>query len=188
MRKEEIRFNFLDKYYLFYNWLKDDKIVKTNNYKLVKVSSKALSDLIKYNVKIEGEDGISVYSDSFSYIAIMFDKGFSKYISSLLIEDEEKIKNRVDNTKYTKIYYEKEATREADNTLRYLEEIKNVINKEVESIKDEDMLKYIYYEWFSKKEDNLGVIIDNIKERLQKGITYKEKEIYDLLLACKKSV
>lgn len=188
MRIKQISFNFLDKYYLFYNWLKDDKVIVTSNYHVVKVSSKVLGDLIKYQVKADLEDGIYVFSDSFSYVSLKFEDKVSKYISSLTLEDEEKLKNKVDSLKYTKIEYAKLAKREVDNNLRYLEKIKSVINKKVSNIQDEDMLKYIYYEWFSKKEDNLNVIMQKIKERLEKEITPKEKEIYDLLLVCGKGV
>ena len=44
-----ITFNFLDKYYPFYEWLLDDELVTKKCY-VYKVSSNILNDLIEYNI------------------------------------------------------------------------------------------------------------------------------------------
>ena len=44
-----ITFNFLDKYYPFYEWLAEDELITKKCY-VYKVSSNVLSDLIEYKI------------------------------------------------------------------------------------------------------------------------------------------
>lgn len=181
--KEEISFNFLDNYTLFYNWLKEDKIIKSNKYKLIKVSSNTLEDLILYNIRITLDKGIYIFSDGYSFISLYINNNENKLISSLLLEDEEKLKLPISKLKTKKIEYQKNGHRKKESLLRYKESIK----KEILNIKDEDMLKYIYFELFSKKENNINIIKNKINKLIYEDINMNDRKIYDLLFS-KKSV
>ena len=91
-----ITFNFLDKYYPFYEWLADDELITKKCY-VYKVSSNALSDLIEYNIILDKsflKDIPLVFCDDYTAIGVQFNSnGESTYKSSLLLTDEEKILN-----------------------------------------------------------------------------------------------
>ena len=91
-----ITFNFLDKYYPFYEWLTEDELITKKCY-VYKVSSNALSDLIEYNIILDKsflKDIPLVFCDDYTAIGVQFNNnGESTYKSSLLLTDEEKILN-----------------------------------------------------------------------------------------------
>ena len=93
-----ITFNFLDKYYPFYEWLAEDELITKKCY-VYKVSSNALSDLIEYNIILDKsflKDIPLVFCDDYTAIGVQFNSnGESTYKSSLLLTDEEKILNYI---------------------------------------------------------------------------------------------
>ena len=52
MKVDNLKLNFLDSYYMFYDWLESDVIEKYGSVVLYKVSAKTISDFINYKVKI----------------------------------------------------------------------------------------------------------------------------------------
>lgn len=183
------KLNFQDKYYAFYDWFNTDHIQEYNHIKYYKVDTKTLNDLINYVVKMEtGSSFVYIFSDTFTYIALIFNNNIAYQISSVMLNDEYKLKKIYRDLKYTKLNYEKLKVREKCEDLRYMEVIKKALLDEVSllSDNDEDKIKYLYYEWFDKKESNIALIKKKMLNKLQKPITSKEKYIYDLILASKK--
>ena len=189
-----ITFNFLDKYYPFYEWLLDDELVTKKCY-VYKVSSNILNDLIEYNIILDKsflKDVPLVFCDDYTAVGVQFNSnGESIYKSSLLLTDEEKILNYTKFMKKGNINYKKKGKQIKDEKLRNEENIKNKILYEVDKlIKNNDMekFKFIYYEWFNKDEKNIECMKKNITKKLNGPISESEKKVYDLIKLCYKTV
>ena len=186
---KKIKLNFLDNYYLFYDWLDSDNIKEYYNITLYKVSSKVISDLINYKIKIFNEtilkdNNIAIFTDSFSFIAIMFNNYNSIAKSSLLLKDEQKIYDTIDNIKEIKLDYQKLEKDKKETDLRINNMIRNTINVEINNIiknNQIEKLEYLYYEWFNKKENNINIMLSNINKQIKLPITNNEIYIYDLI-------
>ena len=174
-----ITFNFLDKYYPFYEWLADDELITKKCY-VYKVSSNAL----KY-IPL-------VFCDDYTAIGVQFNSnGESTYKSSLLLTDEEKILNYTKFMKKGNINYKKKDIQINGEVLRNEENIKNKLMYEVDKlIKNNDIekFKFIYYEWFNKDEKNIEFMKKNITKKLNGPISDSEKKDYDLIKLCYKTV
>ena len=182
------KLNFNDKYYLFYDWLESDDIKEYHIFKYYKVDTNIINDLINYKIKFDfKEDGIYMFSDTFSFIAVLIQKGITEKISSVMLMEENKLKKIYLDLKYSKLSYKKLEKREKNEELRYSDIIKNSLLNEVNdlSVEDEDKIKYLYYEWFNKKGNNIKLIKQRMLNKLQKPITLQEKYIYELIISSK---
>ncbi len=184
----DIYLNFLDIFYPFYEWLKNDKIKLIKNSYVYKVNSKVLGDLKNNKVSIDKtllKKEPIIFSDGIELVAVLFDvNGISKLKSSISLNDEEKIFNL---TKYlTKIdlKYQIISKDEVNKKLRCEEHIKKVINEELDNLyksNNVEKLRYIYYEWFNKEDESIDNIINAMKSMLNKDITNNEIKIYNLI-------
>ena len=190
MKIDNLKLNFLDNYYMFYDWLENDVIEKNSHVMLYKVSSKVINDFINYkiqlnDIKLINKTKILLFSDGFSYIALEFDnKGKSVYKSSLLLEDELKLNHKVDNLQYTKVNYSRLSNELSSNDLRINDEIRKTITVEIRNLeqnKNIDKLSYLYYEWFNKKENNFDKMIKSMYKKINLPLTDKEKSLYDII-------
>jgi len=190
MKVDKIKLNFLDKYYMFYDWLETDAIENISNLMLYKVSSKVLSDFIQYKIRLKDSKIVSksryaIFSDGFSYIAIEFDEqNISAYKSSLLLNDEIRLNNLIDAAEETELKYEKISADKNNNDLRINEEIRRTIKVELTNIKenfDIDKLKYLYYEWFKKNGNDFDTMFYHMSKKLIMPLTKDEKYIYELI-------
>lgn len=190
MKVDNIRVNFLDHYYMFYDWLDTDLMEKVSGIMLYKVSSKTISDFMNFKIKIHNlnilsKNNIILFSDGFSYVAIEFDnEGKSIFKSSLLLEDENNLYSKVDNLKNTKLSYEKLEKENKIKDLRINEEIRKTIRIELcnlEKNNNKDKLAYLYYEWFNKFENDSQKMLRNMFKKLEMPLTKSEKKVYDLI-------
>lgn len=186
MQVNNITLNFLDNYIQFYDWLKKDKISINNNLLLLKVSSKMINDLISNQIIISDLSSKKViFTDEYTYIAIMFDKsGKTQYKSSILLSDEVRLEKKLNKIKYSKYDYKILNQDTLDNELRINKDIKSTILKELNNLKKEnnkDKISYLYYEWFSKMEISVDKMLEKMLKRLNMPISQKEKEIFNLI-------
>ena len=186
MKIPNITLNFQEKYYPFYEWLKDDNIECFNNVVLYKVSSKTINDFIEYKVRLLGIDKSPViFSDGYSFIALELDeKGNAIYKSSLLLNDEIELTNKCDNLNKTKIEYQKLFMEKRSNDLREYEQIKKTINLELQVIREKhdiEKLEYLYYEWFKKSSNSFSYMLRKMEEKLLLPIGEDEIYIYNLI-------
>lgn len=184
----DIYLNFLKNYYPFYEWLRNDKIRFVKKAYVYKVNSNVLCDLKNNKVcldkKFLKKEPI-IFFDEFDLIAILFDdKGISKFKSSLSLNDEEKIFGLTKYLNNEELMYQIISKDEIPKNLRCEENIKNVICKELDNLyknNDEEKIKFLYYEWFSKEDDSIDNIINTMKNMLNKDITNNEIKIYNLI-------
>ena len=189
MLVKNIKLNFSESYFMFYDWLDTDDIKEYKNIPLYRVSNNTLNDFINYEFRLLDESifkrNIVLFSDTYDYIAIMFDSnGYCILKSSILLEDEIKLGNSIDDLKITKVIYTKNNINNASDDLRINKKIKETLNNEISKLEennDIDKAQYLYYEWFKKKDNNFDKMINHMKEKINNPITENEIYIYDLI-------
>jgi len=190
MKVNNIKLNFLDNYYMFYDWLKDDIIENKNNLNVYKVPSKTIDDFMGYQVELLDlkylkEDNVILFTDDFSYIAIEFNNnGKSIFKSSLTLEDEIKINKKIENLKQINIPYKKIKLEKRKDDLRLNEIIRKTIQVELnglQKIMDNDKIAYLYYTWFKKTSNNNKNMLSTMLKKIQMPLTSEEIKIYNLI-------
>lgn len=196
MRIDKLKLNFFKEYYLFYDWLESDNIIEEKNIILVKVKSCVIKDFINYQIKLLDTDlkqnNILLFTDGYSFIAIKFDKeGNTLAKSSLLLEDEIKLEEKIDELKLVNITYEKLKKASYTPELRADAIIKLALQNAILALEAEnnyDKLAYFYYEWFHKTEKDIMKMISNMQKRLCKNIGADETYVYYLIKRSYKTV
>lgn len=167
-----IALNFKDEYIDFYEWNDTDNVEIINKIPIFFVKEKIYKDILRYNVLFNKEFIIKIKNKSESQnknmTAFIITDGNNilaikicnklKY-SSIQIEDELNIISEI-NYKYTNIEYVLKNKKRYELKTR---KEKYIINK-IEEEKDISKLKYIYYECFNKKENNIKIIKTKLKQ------------------------
>ena len=182
----DILCNFQSVCYDFFEWNKEDNVLRIRKIPIIKVSDVCYYDL-KYNNVIVKDDlldkiknkteifkdngvGIISYSSIFTNgkesVVIQFDtKGNNVYRSSMLFDEELEVIEDMDNEKVYDIEYnfiskgEFMFSTRKDSSL--IETIKNIINK-LYSNKENDKLEYLYFDCFNSKCTNSLKIKDDL--------------------------
>lgn len=197
----DIILNFNEKFYDFYEWNEKDNIEYIKRIPLFKVSNAVINDLKNNDIVISLEFLKSIYDKSEIYtntgigvipfacifcsddvsIAIEFNKnGVSIFKSDLLIDESLDVIEYSKKFKLTSIDYNilseciiSFVTRKEESMIKF---IKNEISLIIEN-ENIDKLKYIYYECFNKKENNINKIILD----LESYINIYPNKVFDLL-------
>ena len=168
-----ILLNFQKEYYEFYEWNSSDKIKQYKNLPIIKTTSKDLQNIKNNTILLDKkklDKKTYIFSDGNNIVAVKLDKnGFNKYKSSINIIDQERIINKIKNQKKIKINYKIiKKNNNSFNTRKELENKTKIINELNKSYqkKEFEKLKYIYFECFDKKEENINIIIKKIKKEI----------------------
>lgn len=199
----DILLNFKPYLLEFYEWDLNDEIVHIRKIPLFRVTKKDLYDFkncvlkvdcsffknifnrteifkgrnkktIKYCFLIGSiDDVVAIYLD---------DNGKIIYKSDLLIDECEEILEVINQIDETNIKYEKIDTMEVDFRTRNEKEKIEYILKHINKTSD-DKLKYLYYECFDIKEENIEKIKNNLIKKVNNdfNIVNKIYEFYKLL-------
>ena len=190
MEAKNIKLNFLDKFYMPYDWLNTDKIINYSKMSIYRITSKALNEFINYKIRILDEtifknNNPALFSDTYNYIAIIFNKnGYSISKSSLLLEDEFKLNQNIDDLKVSKVIYNRLDLEKKDNDLRINTEMRKTIEIELDKLQKENNLEkltYLYYEWFNKKENDLQKMLTDMHNKILMPLSNNEKNIYEII-------
>lgn len=202
----DIVLNFNKDYYEFYEWKKSDKVINVKKIPAFRVDSKDIVNF-KYNmVKVDTSflnkicnltffytkvdyKYVCLFSDSNETIGVMFDKtGRLIKRSSLVFDEEDEVNEEVYSKDITEINYIENTIVEPECISRLdkekMEYLYKFINN-LDSFKDADILKYIYYDYFEKEIDNPV----RIKEELNREIFNLEgnrNKLYELVKILKK--
>lgn len=183
----DILLNFKDELYDFYDWNKIDNIIHVRKIPILKIDTKDLINIKNNNIVIDEKilEQIKNKAEIFTpknikKMEYMFLLSDGKYVlgvlkqgrkikkSSLLIDEEMDILDEIDNLEKINIDYkiiDKEKIEELKT--RKQKETERFIKKELNKIKNEDdKLKYLYYECFNEKEENIEKIIYKIMENI----------------------
>ena len=189
MKIDKIKLNFFRSFHLFYDWLNTDNIKEWKNVVLVRVRSDVISDIIHNDVKLIDTDlknyQVLLFTDTYTYVALHFKKDGSSFErSSLLLNDEMKLENKVDDLKLVSFKYEIINTVPTTCELRGNEQIKKVLKNEITKLEKEnniDKLTYFYYEWFKKESLSKEKMLESMYEQLSQPISEEEKRMYFLV-------
>ena len=166
-------------FYEYFEWLKKDKIINIRKAPIFKVSSSIINDFINYEIKIDKNflkiitnkslfykkdtkkiDNIVILSNGKKSIGVSFYKnGIIKYISSMVIDEEDEANRIIKNDKEMIIKYKKNKKYINNNII-----INNKNNNLLKELNDDyknkkyDKLRYIYYEIFNEEQKNIRII------------------------------
>ncbi len=204
----DILVNFNDKdIYEFFEWEKDDNIehirripifkVKPEDfmnfkYNKIKVDQTFLNKIrnkteIFCNTSIDYIEYCTIITDGMDLVVMEFDKD-GEYIlkSSMLLDEMEDTLDEsdlldVENIKYTVINKENKIKR---FVTRFEDKIKTEIESEIKKLienKNYKKLKYLYYEWFNKKDSDMDSIITNLSNITNEEFSKKHVSFLELI-------
>lgn len=187
----------------FYEWESSDTLEFVKKIPLYHVSSETLKDNLEYKVKysnnlykllkgkaiIKDKDNIDacifIISDKNNSLALEInEEGLVIARSKLLLEDEVNINEMIFTIKETELDYKCLEKYKENVGLRQEEKIKKTIKCEIENLKKENnksKLKYLYYEWFNKKCDDVYLMYQDMLDDLEKNYHDNLKVIYDFI-------
>ncbi len=167
----DIILNFQDKYYDFYEWNPQDKIINIKKIPIYKITTKDYLN-IKKNIVIIDRNTIPKTSKIFlltngiEVLGILLDSyGKTIKISSLLFEESDDILKDKDIIKLINIKYRILKRRYLKLISRPNQEKLTYISKYLNSLdlsKDEYLIKYLYYDIYGIEEDNINTIYDKL--------------------------
>ena len=195
----DVKVNFLKENSFFYDWLDTDKIETIKKIPIFQINKTTFKDFYLNDVKVNKEflkqiENKTIGNNLIKYAVILADKnnayvykfnddGFIIGRSSLNLIDELNILEYLYTIKNIKIDYEIIGKLKFNKEPRYLQRIKNIINEEIDLLyKNNNLakLRYLYIEWFGKKENNLDKIYEDMKNKLL-DFHNEDLRIYDLI-------
>ena len=191
----DVVLNFQNNYYEFYEWKQTDKIINVkkilvylvNNqdylnlkYNDVVISKKTLPKQIKMFLVTNGIEVMGV---------LLNQEGKIVKRSSLLLEEADDVLEEKETIKHLPLKYIKNIEKSHTTNNRLLEEKINFIQKyfsNIDIIKDEYLLKYIYYEIYNREEENINKVYKQLKELIKNDINTIYKSIKKVSIELKK--
>lgn len=207
----DILVNFKKRAYEFYEWNKEDDIEHIKVIPSFKVSSKCLYDFINYRVKVDKGFLNQIYgkSETFNnhlikiidYACILHNDDVCLAVefnsdgnligkSRLLFDEEEDVISQSSNLDETALSYiiedktiiDKKYTRKELNTVSILERyLDNLYNK-----KEEEEIKYMYFECFDLMEEDIKKAYDNLKISVKEANLVVMERLRTLIKVLKK--
>ena len=203
----DIVLNFNSDLYEFFEWKREDSLYHIKRINLIKVDSITYNNIFdniviftnnsfllnifnkcEYytNRSIDTINYAFIITDSYRLLGIMLDNnGKTIKYSSFLLDEEEEILDVSSKLKETKLNYKiiKKRNRNDFNTRQEIN-IVNFIKKDLDNnYKKNNLnkLKYLYYEYFNKQSDNIDLIYQELVNELDKDITEKHYNLYNLI-------
>jgi len=175
----DIILNFQNNYYDFYEWKPKDKLINIKKILAFKISNEDYLNL-KYNDVVIDNQTLPKYTKMIlvtngeEVMGILLDQT-GKVIkrSSLLFEEADEVLEEISILKSLKINYIKNnyknhiiSNRVEEEKIKFLEDFFSEVNQ----VKDEYLLKYIYYDIYSKEEPNTNIIYKQLKSLINTNI------------------
>ena len=177
----DILLNYSSLPYEFFEWNSSDTITHIRKTPIIRVSADTLIDIRDYEVKFDNSflefirrktevfnrkniriiEEACLFSDGINVIAVMI-KNNHLFKSKLLLEEEEEVlaisqRLKEQEIKYTKIKKVNNLAYKTRKQMEILQKLRKQLNK-LYCEKNYDTLKYIYYECFNEKEENINLI------------------------------
>lgn len=189
--------------YEFYEWEEKDNVEFIKKIPLFRVTTECLKDNLKYQTKFDSslveqikektivkgsaENNLNTFilSDTKNALALeVNEEGRVVSRSKLLPSDELNLSEVMFTMKESTLHYEKLEKYQNSKTLRQIREIKKLIQHEIDTLyeeKNESKLKYLYYEWMNRNDNNIDTIYKEMTSSLQKGYDENLKRVYDFI-------
>lgn len=197
----DILANFNDVYYDFFDWNESDNIIHIKKVPIIKVSNDFFNNVKFNDVFVDNKliekiyhktDFFKTNKNKYGYVCILCDgneaiivnfssKGSVLGRSSLLIDEENEvidISEVIDVSDYGIVVKENyscdffKTRRESSFVNMFLQELR---------IMDNDKLKYLYFECFDEREDDINIINDRIISELKNNFEAIYSKIYSFL-------
>ncbi|MGN1311420.1 MAG: hypothetical protein ACI4U4_00225 [Bacilli bacterium] len=179
----DIVLNFNKDFYNFFEWNKNDNIINVKKIPIFLIDNDTFTSM-KYDNVIVSKDFIDLIRDkTYTYtrsklgisclisnnkevIAVLFnDNGNLIKRSSLMLDEEEEVLDEIENDSLYKINIIKRRKVNIENVNRNIKEKKNFLIKYINKETNDINLKYLYYDYFERDENNIKTIkSDLIKE------------------------
>ncbi|MBR3660635.1 MAG: hypothetical protein IKN63_01880 [Bacilli bacterium] len=206
----DILLNFNDEFYEFYEWEKKDNIYHIKKIPVFKVDTLFMENLLENKIEISNDflniinnktevfEGKKIkllkysclFTDSYKVVGINIEDNSIKLSDLLLDEalDTLEITKRLQviNISYNIIKEKNISYFETRNELK----IKNSLLIEFNNIyknKDDNKLKYLYFEYFNKSIDDIDLIYIDLINSLQE-INSRHLKLFELLKLCNKRI
>jgi len=182
----DIYLNFNKEYFDFYEWNDNDNIDLITKIPIFLVKENIFKDILKYEVIFDKEFTLKIKNKT---------KCNNKYITAFIVTDGNNILSiKIDSElKYSSIQIEDELDILSNINYDYYDLKYKIINKKTSNLKtrkekeiinsllkekDISKLRYIYYECFNKKENNIKIIKSKLKQ-LTNSDFLKITDIFD---------
>lgn len=197
--------NFHNELLEFYEWDKNDSIHHIKRINLIKIKSSIYNEILDYDVvfdnnflteifnkceyfqekKVKNLPYAFLITDSYRVMALLLNNEgkIIKYSSLLLDEEEDTLEISI-RVPLTKLEYNKLERKEKNNLTRRENTILKYLKKELNNCyknKDNAKLKYLYYEYSNKKNDDIDIIYTFLTNELNKDVTDKHYDLYNLI-------
>ncbi len=193
----DIILNFNKEYFDFYEWNKKDNIINIKKIPLFVVDNKTFNamkfdkvivssnfmDLIRNKTYTYSKNKISnstLLSNGKEVIGVLFDNnGNLIKRSSLLIDEEDEVLDEIDNNDIftIEIISSKKIKREDIN--RGEKEKKIFLNKYIKKEENITNLKYLYYDYFEKEEEDSTLIKKKLLDEINSNWNDKLNSFYE---------
>lgn len=201
----DIVLNFNKDYYNFFEWNKKDVVInikkiplflvnndtfKTMKYDNVTVSNKFI-EIIKDKTFTYSKQKIGnscLISNSKEVIGLLFsDSGVLLKRSSLLLDEEEEVLDEIYNDEIFDIEIVKAVKKDSNICFNRLQrEKKDFLIKYINKENNEINLKYLYYDYFEKDEDDISVIKNSLINEIKNNWNKKFDSFYNTVkIFCK---
>lgn len=193
----DIALNFNNNYYEFFEWNKRDNIINIKKIPLFVVSNDVFI-MMKYDkVSVDLNFICDIRDKTFTYsriklgpsclisngkevIGLLFnDNGDLIKRSSLLLEEEEEVLDEITDNKVYTINIVKSKKIEVKHINRIEREKKDFLVKYINKEKNYIYLKYLYYDYFEKDEDNITTIKDSLINEIKNNWNRRFNNFYD---------
>ena len=167
----DIILNFQDRYYDFYEWYPNDKIINVKKIPIYKIPNKDYLNIKKNLVIINRNtlpktSKIFLITNGIEVMGILLDNfGKTIKISSLLFDESDDILKDRDSIKLINIEYRILKRRYSKLISRPNQEKQEYINnylKKLDKLKDEYLIKYLYYDIYSIEEESINITYDKL--------------------------
>lgn len=197
----DIALNFQDNYYQFFEWNKHDKIKNLSKLPIYHVTDEDILNFKNNKVKVDistiqkfkeenNKRGkiILLVSNSIITIGLLFDlEGNVLKKSSLIYEEEDEANDIAMHLPLTKITYQEIIPINEENKLRIEIEKKETLIHYIKENQDKILLKYLYYEYFHRENNNLEQIKEYLLNEIEKNWTKKQNDLYHLVALISKN-
>lgn len=191
----DIVLNFQDKYYQFFEWNRSDKIKNITRLSVYHIEDEDLNNFIYNQITIDNDFLETIKQENKKYkqlmclvsntnqtVGLLFSKeGKLLKRSSLLFEEENEVNNFAKELPITKINYLENIPQKPNYNLRIEVEKKEALSTFITQTKDILPLKYLYYEYFQKENDNYNEIKSSLLNIIEEEWTPNKNKLYSLI-------
>lgn len=193
----DIVLNFNKDFYNFFEWNKNDNIINVKKIPIFLIDNDTFTSM-KYDNVIVSKEFIDLIKDkTYTYtrsklgisclisnnkevIAVLFnDNGNLIKRSSLMLDEEEEVLDEIENDSLYKINIIKRRKVNIENVNRNIKEKKDFLIKYINEEKNDINLKYLYYDYFEKDEDNIKDIKDKLIKEIKNNWNKKFNNLYE---------